>query len=424
MHLSPIPQMFYLSDILGKPVLDERNQQVGLLRDVAVFIGPRFPAISKIRVRQGRRTRLVRWSRVMGMEGRSLIVREPTDESAESPDLHERELLLYRNVLDKQMVDLTGRKVVRVNDVILGSVGGTVRVTGVAIGTASVLRRLGMLGILRRLPGVKLIDTVVPWQSVVPLHYTDPEVQLNVTAERLSRLHTADLAAILSDMSAGDRSRILDSLDDEMVADIIEEFQPEEQAEMLEAIEDDRVPDVVGKMEPDDAADMLQVLSAEESADILGHLEADDAAGLLELMVHEPDSAGGIMTREFVALTGDMSVGEALGELRGRLSDLPTESSYDIFLVDPDMHLRGAVTLRDLLVAVPDDRVVDIMNDHPVHAEVGDDRAEAARLVARYDLLALPVLQEGRLVGIITVDDALDVLLPTEWREYFPRDEH
>jgi Mg/Co/Ni transporter MgtE len=259
---------------------------------------------------------------------------------------------------------------------------------------------------------------------MVPLHYTDPTVQLNVQAERLSRLHTADLAAILSDMSLGERSRILDSFDDEMVADIIEEFEPNEQAEMLEAIDDDRVADVVGKMEPDDAADMLQVLSPEETADILLHMEEDEAADVRELMEHEPDSAGGIMTSEFIALSADLTVEEALAELREQALELPPENTYNIYLVDADQHLKGATNLRDVLMAEPTAPIADIMNDHPVHAHVTDDREDAARMVARYDLLALPVLEDGHLAGIITVDDALDVLLPPEWKEYFPREHH
>lgn len=421
--MTPIPQMFYLSDILGKPVFDERNREVGVLRDVAVFVGPAFPALSKLRIRRGRHTHLAPWSQVMGMEGRNLIVRQDPAEAAPL-ELDERELLLYRNVLDKQMVDLSGRKVVRVNDVMLGVLEGTVRVTGVSIGLPAILRRLGFLRFFQRFPFLRLRDTVVPWESMVPLHYTDPTVQLNVQAERLSRLHTADLAAILSDMSLGERSRILDSLDDEMVADIIEEFEPNEQAEMLDAIDDERVPDVVGKMEPDDAADMLQVLSPEETADILLHMEEDEAADVRELMEHEPDSAGGIMTSEFIALSADLTVEEALAELREQALELPPENTYNIYLVDADLHLKGATNLRDVLMAPPTTPIADIMNDHPVHAHVDDDSRDAARLVARYDLLALPVLQDGHLAGIITVDDALDVLLPPEWKEYFPREQH
>lgn len=298
------------------------------------------------------------------------------------------------------------------------------RVTGVSIGSPAILRRLGFLRFFQRFPFLMLRDTVVPWESMVPLHYTDPTVQLNVQAERLSRLHTADLAAILSDMSLGERSRILDSLDDEMVADIMEEFEPNEQAEMLDAIDDDRVPDVVGKMEPDDAADMLQVLSPEETADILFHMEADEAADVRELMEHEPDSAGGIMTSEFIALSAELTVEDALAELREQALELPPENTYNIYLVDADLHLKGVTNLRDVLMAEPGARIADIMNVNPVHAHVSDDREDAARLVARYDLLALPVLEDGHLAGIITVDDALDVLLPPEWKEYFPRNEH
>ena len=421
--LAPIPQIFYLSDILGRPVYDEQDREIGKLRDVAVVLGPTFPALSKIRLRKGSENFYILWSRVLGIEDHNLILRGSGREP-EATELQERDLLLYRNVLDKQMVDTTGRKMVRVSDVLLGTVGGAVCVTGVAIGFFSVLRRLGLSWLLRVLPWVKLRDVVVPWDSVVPIHYTDPNLQVNVQLESLAKLHTADLAAILSEMSLHERSMVLDSLDDDKVADIIEEFEPRGQAEMLEAIEDDRVPDVVGKMEPDDAADMLQELTPEEMADILEQMEEEEAADLKELMEHEPDSAGGIMTSEYVAVSAALSAAEVLAELRDLAAEVPAENSFTIFLIDPDESLRGVTNLRDVLVAPPDTPVADIMNANPAVAHVGDDVMEAARLVARYDLFALPVLDDGQLVGIITVDDALDVLLPPEWKEYFPREKH
>ena len=260
------------------------------LHDVAAYIGPTYPVVTKIRVRTRRamagRRRLVfvNWSEVLGMEGPNLILKASLPN--EEPELRPRELLLHKNVLDKQMVDVSGRKIVRVNDVALGTTGRTLRVTGVAIGGAAVLRRLGFLRIARLIPNVKLRDTVVPWESVVPLDYTASNVQLNVQMERLAKLHTADLAVILSDMSQSERSMVFDSLDDEMVADIIEEFEPKEQAELLEAIEEERVPDVVAAMEPDDAADMLQELSPEETANILGQMEDEEAEDVKELMEH------------------------------------------------------------------------------------------------------------------------------------------
>ena len=171
-----MPHVFYLSDILGHTVFDSADRNVGRLHDVAAYMGPTYPVVTKIRVRTRRKTfgkrRLifVNWSEVLGMEGPNLILKAslPTEE----PELRPRELLLWKNVLDKQMVDVSGRKIVRVNDVALGTTGRTLRVTGVAIGGAAVLRRLGFLRLARLIPIVKLRDTVVPWESVVPLDYT------------------------------------------------------------------------------------------------------------------------------------------------------------------------------------------------------------------------------------------------------------
>jgi magnesium transporter len=426
MPAAPIPHMFYLSDILGHSVYDASDTRVGRLQDVAAWVGTDFPRVTKIRVRvpghRGSRPNLiyVDWSQVMGMEGPNIILSGTLPENDRV--LHDRELLLWKNVLDKQMVDVSGRKVVRVNDVALGTMGRTARVTGVAIGGVAILRRLGFLPLARLLPFFKLRDTIVPWESVIPLDYTATNVQLNVQMEKLSKLHTADLAQILSEMSLSERSMVFDSLDDDTVADIIEELEPKDQAEMLEAIEDDRVPDVVAAMEPDDAADMLQELSAEETADILEQMEKEEAQDVMELMEHERDSAGGIMTTEFLAVPATLTVAEALEQLRKEAQELPAENAFTVFVVDEEGALIGATNLRDLLISPPDTPLPSIAKPLPAVAQVDDEAEEAAALVARYDLLALPVLDEGKLVGIITVDDALDALLPTDWREHVPRE--
>jgi magnesium transporter len=306
--------------------------------------------------------------------------------------------------------------------VAMGTIGRTARVTGVAIGGAAVLRRLGFLRFARLLPFWRLRDTIVPWESVVPLDYTSANVQLNVQMERLAKLHTADLAQILSEMSQSERSMVFDSLDDDTVADIIEEFEPREQAQLLEAIEEERVPDVVAAMEPDDAADMLQELSAEETAGILEQMEDEEAEDVRELMEHERDSAGGIMTSEFAAVNVNLTAGQALEELRRTAVELPAENTFTVFVVDELGALKGVTNLRDILVAPPDTPLSTIIRTDPVSAQAGDDAEEAARLIAKYDLLALPVLDEGVLAGIITVDDALDTLLPPDWREHLPRE--
>jgi magnesium transporter len=415
--------MLYLSDILGHSVYDAEDREIGRLKDVAAFMGPKFPALTKIRVQKGRETFYLRWSEVLGLDSHNLILREPGSR-LDQAKLDERELLLGRNVLDKQMVDTSGRKIVRVNDVTLGLTGGLVRVTGVAIGFPSILRRLGFIGILWSLfPFLRLRDHVVPWDSVVPLDYMAPNVKLNVQMDKLAKLHAADLARIVSDLSLAERSMLFDSLDDDTVADIIEEFEPKEQAQILEAIEDDRVPDVVGRMEPDDAADMLQNLPPEESAEILEQMEEDEAADVKELLEHEEDSAGGLMTTDLVALPFTLTAGqvlEAIRQLAGE--DLPAESAFNIYLVDEEERLRGVANLWEVLMAPTDTPVAAIMNPTPVFARVEDEDEDAARLVARYDLLAVPVLEDERLVGIITVHDALDLLLPAGWKEHLRRE--
>ena len=182
------------------------------------------------------------------------------------------------------------------------------------------------------------------------------------------------------------------------------------------------MPDVVAAMEPDDAADMLQELTPEETADILRRMEEDEAEDVKELMEHERDSAGGIMTSDYVAVQVRLTAGEALDQLRASAAEVPAENSFTVFAIDAEGRLSGVTNLRDLLVAAPTQPLEAIIQRDPVFVHVDDDAEEAAGLVAKYDLLALPVVDDGVLAGIITVDDALDALLPENWREHLPRE--
>ena len=213
---------------------------------------------------------------------------------------------------------------------------------------------------------------------------------------------------------------MLASLADEAVADAMEEMEPEAQVEVIEDLEPARAADILEEMSPDDAADLVADLDQDTRDEILAHMERDEAEEVQELLGYPEDSAGGIMTTQFIALAEHLTAAEAIDRLRQLEPD--AETIYYVYVTDDDGRLAGVLSLRDLIVAHPEVPIADVMNREPVAVGVTATQAEAAEVVAHYNLLAVPVVDDdGHLVGIVTVDDALDTIIPTAWKKRLPR---
>ena len=213
---------------------------------------------------------------------------------------------------------------------------------------------------------------------------------------------------------------MLASLGDDAVADAIEEMEPETQVEVLEDLEPGRAADILEEMSPDDAADLVADLSETTRDEIFALMETDEKAEVQELLGYPEDSAGGIMTTEFVAVPAHLTAAETIDMLRQLEPN--AETIYYVYVTDDDGRLVGVLSLRDLIVAGPETQIGDVMIKEPVAVGVLADQDEVAEVVAHYNLLAVPVIDEdGRLAGIVTVDDALDTVLPTAWKRRLPR---
>ena len=213
---------------------------------------------------------------------------------------------------------------------------------------------------------------------------------------------------------------MLASLDDEQVADAIEEMEPETQVEVIEDLEPDRAADILEEMSPDDAADLVADLSETAREEILALMEREEADEVQELLGYPEESAGGIMTTEYIALPANVTAGQAIDRLRELEPD--AETIYYVYVVDRNESLVGVLSLRDLIVAKPETRIADVMIKEPITVRVLDDQEDVAGVIARYNLLAVPVVDdEGHLEGIVTVDDALDAVAPDASRRWHPR---
>jgi magnesium transporter len=320
-------------------------------------------------------------------------------------------------------VDIDGHKVVRVNDLRLDEIDGRLHLVAVDVGASGLLRRLGLEGPFRTLArnlSLPVPERYIDWEDVDPLESSIASIRLRVPHQGLRHLHPADLASIIDELTPRDRAGVLASLDDEAVAEAIEEMEPDTQVEVIEDLAPERAADILEEMSPDDAADLIADLSEAARAEILPLMEQDDAEEVRELLQYPEDTAGGIMTTEFIAIPENLTAGQTIERLRELEPD--AETIYYIYVVDEEGRLVGVLSLRDLIVARPDAVVRDFMRQEPVAVGALADQDEVAQVVARYNLLAVPVVDaDGRLVGIVTADDAIDVVLPGGWKHRLPR---
>jgi len=334
----------------------------------------------------------------------------------------EQDIFLAQDVLDKLIIDTEGARVVRVNDLELLRVNGSVLVSNVDASSMGIIRRIGLEGTARSLLGwlhVKLPKTYISWKDVELLRQ-DQSMRLKVPFEKLRDLHPADVAEIISDLNRLQSGQFVEAMDIEHLADTLEEVEPEFQASLMQDMPDEKAADVLEEMEPDEAADLLAELPKERSRDLLALMEKEDADDVRMLLAYPEESAGGIMTTEYAAVPPDNTAEQALQILRETADE--AETVFYIYVTDDQEHLVGVISLKALVFARPEALVRDFMQTRLITVLPLDEQNEVAQVISKYDLLAVPVVdEEDRLIGIVTADDALDKIIPTAWKKRLPR---
>jgi CBS domain-containing protein/sporulation protein YlmC with PRC-barrel domain len=412
--------LFFASRLQHTKVFDLSGRQVGTLQDLVVSIQPEYPPVTALVVKLSdhKRKKRVPWSQVLSFE-ESEIFLSCRIEQVEEYMQAEQEMWLIKEILDKQIVDTDGRKLIRVQDVQLARVNGHIRVMAVDISTHAILRRLG-LGFLSERLGSRLPPHFIDWSNVNLVSSKVSKVNLKVSLEKLGILHPADIADIINELTPEQRTVVLQSLDHEVAADTMEEMPPTHQATALSEMESEKASDILEEMAPDNAADLLADLSQEKAQELLNLMEKEDAHEIRQLLAYPETSAGGIMTTEYMAVPATATAKEAIEKIR--LEEPEAETIYYLYVVDEEEHLLGVFSLRDLIVAPSDAKATNFMIANVIKVDVMTRQEEVARLMAKYNLLAIPVVDKGNhLLGIVTVDDAIDVVIPTAWKKRFPR---
>jgi magnesium transporter len=404
-----------LTALLGTPVTDAQGHVRGKLKDIAVATGPDAGKVAGLVLKTRSGLCLVPSQDVMETPAGTLELRSA---AALTPLVDEGNyLFLQQDLIDRQIIDIHGRKVVRVNDVDMEWLGhGSVhllRVAEVEIGLRGAFRRVfkgllprGSLDSLSR----KLGAHGIPWRFVDVIE-VDParRVKLRIEHERLAEMHPSDLAEILEDLAPAERDAVFDSLDEEVAAETLEEVDPKLQKSLLEKLDEERIADIVEEMDPGAAADLLAELPEEQSDAILEEMEPEERHEVEELLEFDEDSAAGCMTSDFVHLGMEATVAQGVQALR--TFDGDPESVTEIYLLDEKRVLRGAVSLSRLVMALPETRLAVLAEPRVLSCPADLRQNDLAEMFDKYNLRALPVVDVlGRMVGVVQADQVISFL--------------
>ncbi len=325
------------------------------------------------------------------------------------------EVLLKKDVLDRQLINVDGARLVRTNEIELARLDGWYRVVGVDTGVRGLVRRV----VPRALAGSVGTSEFLDWASVEPFTGHVPTLRLRVPHPKLARLHPAQLADLVEQASHHEGREILDAVegDPELEADVFEELEPNHQQEFMEERPDAEIAEILARMEADDAADLVSELPEERREEVVRLLPLVQRRRVRALLGYDPATAGGLMSPEFVCVFSQATQTEVLDRIR-RSTTSPEAVAW-IYVMNASKRLTGAVALVDLLRADPEATVGDIA-DAPQRVRTDADLEEVARLMTDFDLTVIPVVDgEERLLGVVTVDDVLELVLPRGWRRQF-----
>ncbi|MBI2002347.1 MAG: magnesium transporter [candidate division NC10 bacterium] len=410
------------SQLRHRPLVDAEGAAVGRLEDLVVLALGARPQVTKFSLRRPDREEwILPWDVVADLPpdpGAPIRLRSRASDL--SPvTLRTEEMRLGKNVLDKKVVDTARKKVVRVNDIELEEREGRLHVIGVEGGLRGLLRHLKSERLAERLAalvGAELPREVVPWEVLDTLETELTRAKRQAVYTKLAKLHPADIADIMEELNPAERAEILAALDEATAAEAITEAEPEVQASMVQMMEPEKAADILEEMEPDEAADILSDLPEAKAEELLESMAPEEAQEVEELLEHEEDTAGGLMTTEHVAFAPSLTVADAIQRIRDEAKE--AETIYYLYVTDPQERLLGVLSLRELILADPGRRLEQIMHPEVISVRPETGLREVAELQTKYNLLALPVVSgEGEMLGIITVDDVLNLILPMIWKK-------
>lgn len=408
--------MLYLSQMLGKPVVDSTGEKIGTVSDLAISTGEMFPRITSLAFQgPGRVPFMVSWRKYVDEFDDDGIKLKMESHDVRFSYLQPDEVLLARDLMNRQIVDTQGLKVVRVNDLKLSQSGTQLRLLGAEVGIRGILRGLHPI-VEKAVVGVaKLFHREIP-EQIIAWNYMDlldrdlSKVQLSVTHKRLDELHPADVADILEQLEPQQRANVFKHLDESRAFEAVSEMEDEFQAEFIDDLTDAQASRLLGKMDPDDAVEIVRDLPYEKAETLLRLMGWEDANEIRRLLGYKEGTAGGMMTTQYVAVKHDSTVKEVIEVLRNLEEDHPTV--HYVYVLSDYGKFVGVLSLRTLVLTNEDRLVSEVMyTENLISVTPDEEEEDVAADIFKYDMPAIPVCDEsGVLLGIVTTEDAWDAI--------------
>ncbi|HZQ89474.1 MAG TPA: CBS domain-containing protein [Gaiellaceae bacterium] len=412
---APAPRVVHLGLVVGGSLLDPAGAKLGRVDDLIVRLGDdEYPPVTGLLATVAGRQVFVPADAIEEIEHGRVRLRAPRLD-LQPFERRPHEVLLKKDLLDRQLINVDGARLVRANEIELARLDGWYRVVGVDIGVRGLLRRVVPRPLAESVGTNEFLD----WASVEPFTGHVPTVRLRVPHPKLARLHPAQLADLVEQASHHEGEEILGAVgeDPELEADVFEELNPTHQKEFTEDRSDAEVAEVLARMESDDAADLVRELPEERRDEVVRLLPLVQRRRVRALLGYDPATAGGLMSPEFVCVFTQATPGEVLERIRS--THVSAEALAWIYVMNASKRLVGSIALVDLLRTDSSQRLGDVA-DVPQTVRANADLEEVARLMTDFDLTVVPVVDdEQRLLGVVTVDDVLELVLPRGWRRQF-----
>jgi magnesium transporter len=410
---------FYLSGIIGKEAFGADGDAIGIIRDLLVNAMPsgqndtNQQQVTGVRLNISKETRFYSFNSFRVVKAREKLNVTCTGLVELTSDDVDNGLLLVENILDKQIVDLNGRKLVRVNDVRLATLPTGTYTVAVDIGIEGLLRRIGIALPIKSFLSLFKINIpakFILWDDVQAIDHSNLNIRLSKSYSKLHLLHPSDLADIIEDLGKKSSMSVFSSLDEEKAADVLEELETHAQIHIVENLPVNKAADVLEKMPADEVADILDELEDDKAEMLLKEMEAESSQEVRDLLEYPDNSVGSLMTTDILSFKPGITVEEVIEELRIKKPE--SVELYNMFVTETNDELIGTFNLRDLVVAQPETLVSQIMKSEPVFLYDNQKVDDIAELISKYNLLAVPVVDPfNQLQGMVVVDDVVEDLI-------------
>ncbi len=414
---------FYLSQVIGNKIYNANGERIGRIKDLLVDMAynslmpaePGRPHVVALKTKISGKTQYLDFSNIeISRIERKIIFSCKKVVIIDEKNI-ENLMPLAKKVIDKQLVDMNGRKLVRVNDIRLAIVPSGTYAIAVDIGTEGLLRRIGISGpvkLLLKLTGSSIPSNFILWDDVETIDDSSSNYNIKISRPltKLHTLHPSDLADIIEEMGKSTRTQVFASLDNEKAADVLEELEPYAQAHIIESLSIEKAADVLEKMPADEVADLMDVLEEDKAELLLNEMEKTSSEEVRELLEYSGNEVGSLMTTDFLSFKENMTIDETLAELRRQKPE--PDTIYSLFITDKDDKFIATVSLRDLVVTDSDKTLAHIMNEDTISVFDDDKIDSLAEIISKYNLLAIPVTnKEMKMEGMVVIDDIIEDLL-------------